>query len=78
MSQELDCFVRDYILILQEKYNDSLTQSQEFGSEVDNAFQKGVAFAYYDALDLIQSQLEAFGYDIETISKTLPEFGRRM
>lgn len=76
MNQELDNFIKDYINLLREKYEIALIKSQKSDLEVDAAFHQGASFTYYDALDLLKSQLEAFGYDIEKLEPIVPELGK--
>ncbi|MDI6619742.1 MAG: hypothetical protein QME45_13995 [Clostridiales bacterium] len=59
MSEELKNFINDLIIIVQEKYNDSL-KAADNENEHDKAFRQGANFAYYDALDIIESQLKSF------------------
>jgi hypothetical protein len=77
MNQELHHFIKDYIELLQEKYNQSLIQTEQAEHETDVAFAQGTTFAYYDALDLLKAQLESFGYEVkESELLNLPEFGK--
>jgi hypothetical protein len=76
MNRELKDFTEDLVKIIQEKYNETLTESQKVQSEGDAAFQKGLNFAYYDVLDLIDSQLTAFGFRDDVMGKIAPELGK--
>ncbi len=78
MNEELSNFLKDLITLLQEKYDQSHTEKQAGGTEADFAFQQGAGFAYYDALDLIRSQLIAFGYDVESLEPIVPHLGKKM
>jgi hypothetical protein len=62
MNEELKSFANDLIIIIQEKYNDSLTVDENENDE-DKAFRSGSNFAYYDALGIIELQLKSFGFD---------------
>ncbi len=73
MNEELSNFLSDLIKLLQEKSDQSLEEGKKSVNETDAAFQQGLNFAYYDALDLIRSQLEAFGYDAEAFGRFVPE-----
>ena len=76
MNTEFVNFIKDHVLLLQEKYNESLAKINEADIKgEDSSFYKGQNFAYYDALELIKSQVEAFGYNSKEISVTIPEFG---
>ncbi|MFB2875546.1 hypothetical protein [Floridanema aerugineum] len=76
MNQELQNFIQDYVTLLQEKYNQSLIKTEKSQNEADAAFYQGASFTYYDALDILKSQLEAFGYEIESFNRIVPEFGK--
>ncbi len=53
MDEQLKGFLQDIIILLHEKYNDTL-QNGENESDVDKDFRIGKNFAYYDILDLIE------------------------
>jgi hypothetical protein len=55
--EELKNFINDLIIIIQEKYNDSLEVTHD---ENEKAFRQGCNFAYYDVLDIFESQLKLF------------------
>lgn len=77
MNTESVNFIKDYVLLLQEKYNESLAKINEADIKgEDSSFYKGQNFAYYDALELIKSQVEAFGNDSKEMGITVPEFGK--
>ena len=78
MNEELNNFVKDLITLLQEKYDQSHAEKQRGDTEADVAFHQGAGFAYYDALDLIRSQLLAFGYDVESIEPIAPHPGKKI
>jgi hypothetical protein len=78
MNQELKNFTEDLIKIIQEKYNESLSESKKLQSEADAAYQLGLNFAYYDMLDLIDSQLTAFGFRDEVMHTIAPELGKHL
>lgn len=62
MSSELKGFLDDLVEIIKEKYNDTLVGSDS-ETESTKQFRLGVNLGYYDILDIINSQLEVFGYD---------------
>ena len=77
MNTESLNFIKDHVLLLQEKYNESLAKINEADIKgEDSSFYKGQNFAYYDALELIKSQVEAFGYNSKEVPVAVPEFGK--
>jgi hypothetical protein len=76
MSEDLNNFLGDLIVLIREKYNQSLQEGQEATVEADRSFQSGVNFAYYDILELVQSQLEVFGYDTKQFGQIVPDIGK--
>lgn len=66
-------FIRDLVILIQEKYNNSFFIENK--SEKDKVFKLGLNFAYYDVLDLIESQLKAFQYDSDFIGHITPKLG---
>ncbi|GBF82371.1 hypothetical protein [Aphanothece sacrum] len=76
MNPESVNFIKDHVLLLKEKYNESLQQIKEANIKgEDSSFYKGISLAYYDSLELIKSQVEAFGYNSTEVKVALPEFG---
>ncbi|BCU82856.1 hypothetical protein JIR001_26390 [Polycladomyces abyssicola] len=75
MDQHLRSFLGDLIEIVHDKYHDSL-QAEQDESDLDKTFRLGCNFAYYDVLELIESQLRAFGYDTKQFGVIAPEFGK--
>lgn len=76
INQELDGFLNDLVVLIQEKYDESLAESKRAAAESDVAFQRGLNLAFYDALDLIRSQLVAFGYEDAAAKVVVPELGK--
>lgn len=76
MNHELQNFIQDYVTLLQEKYHQSLIKTEKYQTEADAAFYQGTSFTYYDVLDILKSQLEAFGYEIENFETIVPELGK--
>ena len=76
MNNEMKNFLKDLISILQEKYNDSLTKDGV--SDDKKEFSQGLNFAYYDTLDIIESQLKLFGYDIDDLGIITPDLGKKI
>ncbi len=70
-------FLIDLICDIQEKYNDSLLPTKGESSEEKN-YRLGENFAYYEVLDLIESQLESFGLSAEDIGQIAPIFGEKI
>ena len=75
---ELIAFLKDLTLLVQEKYNDTLGGHREGESEADYQFRNGQNIAYYDTLDLIHSQLIAFGISTQGLEPLVPELGQRV
>ena len=76
MNEDLHGFLRDLFILIQEKYNESLAEAGEPAPEAEVAYRRGANFAYYDVLDLIRSQLIAFGYEEATSGFEVPELGK--
>ena len=76
INQELDGFLKDLAVLILEKYDESLAESKRLTAEADVAFQDGLNMAYYDVLDLIRSQLLAFGYEAAAAGIVVPELGK--
>lgn len=58
----------------QEKYKVSLlVQTGE--SELDKSFRLGMNFAYYDCLDILESQLKAFQVNTSDLGGITPTLG---
>ncbi len=73
---QLIAFLKDLTPLIQEKYNATLGPRHEGESEVDYQFRNGQNFAYYDTLDLIHSQLLAFGIPAKELEPLVPELGQ--
>jgi hypothetical protein len=63
MNPESVNFIKDHVLLLKEKYNESLQQ-------INEANIKGEDSSFY------KSQVEAFGYNSTEVKVALPEFGK--
>ncbi|NNV01675.1 hypothetical protein [Brevibacillus sp. MCWH] len=77
MSEELKNFLHDLNRIIQDRYNDSMERVPGESSE-DRAFRLGQNFAYYSDLDLIESQLKSWGYDIADLGQITPQLGNKI
>ncbi|HEY3373446.1 MAG TPA: hypothetical protein VGK02_00050 [Candidatus Aquicultor sp.] len=75
MSEQMINFIKDLITLYQEKYNETLFE-EKGESEQDKVFRLGSNIAYYDCLDILESQLKAFGYDTEIFGVITPELGK--
>lgn len=64
MQEEMKNFMTDLIWLIQEKYNQSLLETEEETLE-DKSFRLGSNLAYYDVLNLVQCQLDAFGFNLK-------------
>ncbi len=76
INQQLHGFLKDLVVLIQEKYDESLAESKRLTEEPEVAFQDGLNMAYYDVLDLIRSQLLAFGYEATAAEIIVPELGK--
>jgi hypothetical protein len=76
MNEDLHGFLKDLFILIQEKYNESLAEAGAPAPEAEAAYWRGANFAYYDVLDLIRSQLIAFGYVEATSEFVTPELGK--
>ena len=70
-------FLIDLICEIQEKYKHSLLPTIEEGLEEKN-YRLGENFAYYDVLELIETQLKSFGYSEEDIGHIAPILGEKI
>ena len=73
---ELIAFLHDLTLLIQEKYNDTLGVRCEGESETAYQFRNGQNFAYYDTLDVLHSQLFAFGIPTQELEPVVPVLGQ--
>ena len=73
---ELIAFLKDLMPLIQEKYNQTLGPRQEGESEGDYQFRNGQNFTYYEVLDLLYSQLLAFGVPTQDLEPVVPELGQ--
>jgi hypothetical protein len=76
MNVELKGFLSDLVILLHQKYNETL-HNNEKDSECDEVFRTGMNFAYFDALEMIESQLNAFGYDVQKIGNITPVLNKK-
>lgn len=67
-------FLMDLVDLYQQKYNDTVRQGQN-EPKSQTAYRLGAQFAYYDCLDLLESQLKVFGYDISELGEITPKLG---
>ncbi|USG64632.1 hypothetical protein NDK47_21180 [Brevibacillus ruminantium] len=76
-TEQFHNFIGDLILLVQEKYNGSL-ENEKDEDELEKAFRLGSNIAYYDVLELIHSQLEAFGFDSNRFGVVSPTPGEKL
>lgn len=76
MNAEMKNYLLDLIYLIQDKYNESFSSDEE--DEGERQFNNGLNFAYYDILDLIESQLKSFGYDVEELQPIAPNPGTKL
>ncbi len=72
MNEELKRFLTDLITIYQEKYQDSLVANDNEDEE-DKSFRLGYNVAYYDALDILESQIKVFGLNVNDLNQITPD-----
>lgn len=77
MDEQLRGFLEDLITLIQEKYNETLIVPTDECAE-DKSFRLGSNFAYFDVLDLIESQLTAHGLDSNSLGKISPTLGEKI
>ncbi|MBM6996915.1 hypothetical protein IM700_014755 [Paenibacillus sp. DXFW5] len=77
MDKQLKDFLGDLIALIQEKYNETLIVPVDENSE-DKCYRLGSNFAYYDVLDLVESQLLTQGFDSSTFEKISPILGEKI
>ncbi len=77
MDKQLENFLSDLIIVIQEKYNDTLDISISEKIE-DKAYRLGSNFAYFDVLSLIESQLIANQLDLGPMKKISPLLGKKI
>ena len=77
MNKELENFLSDLIILIQEQYNESLGPLVDENIE-DKAFKLGSNFAYYDVLTLIESQLKVNQLELCGIKRISPTLGKKI
>jgi hypothetical protein len=77
VENEMKYFLIDLIKEIQEKYNETLTELEEENLEEKN-YRLGTNFAYYDILELIESQLNAFGFSTDEFGQITPVLGEKI
>ena len=82
MDKQLENFLSDLIIVIQEKYNDTLDIStldiSTNEKAEDKAYRLGSNFAYFDILSVIESQLIANQLDLGAIKTITPILGRKI
>lgn len=77
MDNQLKDFLGDLITLIQEKYNETLVAPEDESDE-DKCFRLGKNFAYYDVLDLVESQLLSLGLNPDIFGKISPKLGEKI
>jgi hypothetical protein len=77
MNIKLEHYLHDLIWLIKEDYNRSLDRSAKAASESERANEEGQSWAYHHVLELIESQLIAFGDTSELFSNLAPEPGKK-
>jgi hypothetical protein len=76
INKGLHGFVKDLVVLIQERNDESLAESERPTAGLDVTFRDGLNMASYDILGLIKSQPQAFGYAGAAAGVIVPEFGR--
>ncbi len=77
MDKQLTNYLHDLVILLHDKYNNSLHGFQTEAEE-DKSFRLGMNTAYHDVLDLIESQLKVFGFNPNEIGNLQPIMGQNV
>ncbi|WP_410769152.1 hypothetical protein [Fontibacillus sp. BL9] len=77
MDKQLKDFLGDLITIIQEKYNETLVMPTDESAD-DKCYRLGSNFAYYDVLDILESQLLSLGFDADSLREILPVLGEKI
>ncbi|MDQ6423108.1 hypothetical protein RB620_27125 [Paenibacillus sp. LHD-117] len=77
MDKQLKDFLGDLITLIHEKYNETLVVPVDESAE-DKCYRLGSNFAYYDVLDLVESQLLSQGFDSDSFEKISPILGEKI
>ena len=77
MEIKLDHFMHDLVWLIKEEYNESLDHAASAASNHEKAIHEGQSWAYHRVLELIESQLEAFGNNSPMFSNLAPESGQK-
>lgn len=77
MNKQLNDFLNDLVIIIQEKYDETLNSPLNENAE-DKLYRLGSNFGYYDVLDLIKSQVLAYGYDPSNLGEISPVIGQKI
>ena len=77
MEIKLDHFMHDLVWLIKEEYNESLDRALRAESDHEKALQEGQSWAYHHVLELIESQLTAFGNDSPMFTNLAPEPGQK-
>ena len=75
-NELLNCYLKDLVSAIQGKYNETLVPVDSESLE-DRSYRLGCNYAYYDVLDLIDSQLKVFGIEGD-IGSIIPELGEKV
>lgn len=77
MEIKLEHFVHDLVWLIKEDYNESLDRMLKSNVEAERTFAEGQNLAYFDVLQLIENQLQAFGAQEEFYKGIAPEPGQK-
>ena len=76
MEIKLEHFVHDLVWLIKKDYNDSLHRMRTSNVEAERLFAEAQHLAYFDVLQLIENQLQAFGAREEFYKGVAPEPGQ--
>ncbi|WP_142382840.1 MULTISPECIES: hypothetical protein [Bacillus] len=77
MPIEMKNFLIDIISEVQEKYNQTLISDSNKSLE-DKHFRLGANYAYYDVLELIETQLNLFSFQLDEVPHIAPVLGEKI
>lgn len=76
MNIKLEHYLHDLIWLIKEEYNLSLDRAAMAKTDAVKANEEGQSWAYHHTLELMESQLIAFGDTSELFTNLAPELGK--
>jgi len=77
MEEVLKDYLADLISLIRDKYKETLAEASG-ESDSEKSFRLGANMAYYDVLDMIESQLQSFGIDRTQFGAIAPVIGEQL